>query len=459
MLVTVLLIIVVVALMVSFNALYVAGEFAAVSARKTRIAQAAERGNRMAKALLPVLEDTQRLDNYIAASQVGITLSSIVLGIYGQRQVAPLIEPLLARLPFLNDEAAATGVAATLILIIFTTLQVIFGELIPKSLAIQYPERVAQATVYPMRLSADWILRPLIILLNGSGALLLRLMGIDSGGGHHHVHSPEEIQLLIAQSFRGGLLDERGQELLNNAFRISNLTAGQIAIPRTRIDAIEVDTPIGEALRTAIESRHTRLPVYEDNLDHVLGFVHIKDLYRQQKHNGQGGGLRPIVRKAAYVPVTTSIKQVWEILREKRAYLGIVVDEFGGAAGMLTWEDLLEELFGELRDEFDEGEEPLIKSLGEGVYRINGETPIAYLNSRFGLDLDDDRVYTIAGVIISRLQRVAQPGDSVEVSGATLHVESVRNKAIDIVRLELPDSGGGDDGAGNADGATHKEGK
>ena len=186
MIITILAMIVIVALMVFFNALYVAGEFAAVSARKTRVTQAAQEGNRLAKALLPVLEDAQRLDNYIAASQVGITLSSLVLGIYGQRQVAPLLEPLLQYVPFISEQAAAAGVAAILVLILFTTLQVVLGELVPKSLAIQYPERVAMATVYPMRWSAEWILRPLIVVLNGSGTLLLRLMGLGHGGGHHH---------------------------------------------------------------------------------------------------------------------------------------------------------------------------------------------------------------------------------------------------------------------------------
>jgi putative hemolysin len=255
MIVTILAMLVIVALMVGFNALFVAGEFAAVSARKTRIVQAANAGNRLAKRLLPVLEDPQRLDNYIAASQVGITLSSIVLGIYGQRQVAPLLEPLLARLPFLSEQAAAAGVAAILILILFTTLQVILGELVPKSLAIQYPERVAMATVVPMRLSADWILRPLIVVLNGSGAFLMRLLGLGHGGGHQHVHSPEEIRLLIQQSYKGGLLDTRGQELLNNAFRISDLKAADVALPRIQIVAMPVETPAREAsasLRTRV---------------------------------------------------------------------------------------------------------------------------------------------------------------------------------------------------------------
>lgn len=439
MLLTLLLIVLIVALMVGVNALYVAGEFAVVSARKARIVQAANRGSRAAKALLPVMEDPHRLDNYIAASQVGITLSSIVLGIYGQRQVTPLLAPLLARLPLIDSETAAVGVSATLILIIFTTLQVVFGELVPKSLAIQYPERVAQATVYPMRWSADWLLRPLIIVLNGSGAALLKLLGMEAGGGHQHVHSPEEIQLLIQQSYRGGLLDERGQRLLTNAFRISDVTVGQIAVPRTQIDALDAATPAGEALRRAVSSRHTRLPVYEGRLDKMIGFVHIKDLYRHHKNSGGAGEVRDIVRKAAYVPETAPLKQVWETLREQGSYLAIVVDEFGGAAGMVTWEDLLEELFGELRDEFDEAEEPLIRPLGEpGAYLLRGETPIAYLNTRFNLHFTAQRVYTVGGLLISRLQRMPQPGDAITINEVTLRVESMRGQAVESVRLQLP---------------------
>jgi putative hemolysin len=445
MVLTILVMIVVVALMISFNALYVAGEFAAVSARKTRIAQAAKSGNRLAKALLPVLEEPRRLDNYIAASQVGITLSSIVLGIYGQQQVAPLIEPLLLHLPFLNEQAVATGVAAVLILILFTTMQVIFGELIPKSLAIQYPERVAQATVYPMRWSADWILRPLIVVLNGSGALLLRLMGLGHAPGHHHVHSPEEIQLLIQQSYKGGLLDGRGQELLVNAFRIADLTVGQIAVPRTRIDAIAVDTPVERALRFALESGHTRLPVYEGDMDHILGFVHVKDLYRHVHATARQGHIRSIVRKASFVPETAPLKEVWNVLRKDENYLAIVVDEFGGAAGMVTWEDLLEELFGELRDEFDEGEEPLISPAGKNEYLLRGETPIAYLNTRFDLSLPANRVYSAGGLLISRLNRIPEAGDEVEIGDVRLRVEEMRGNVVDVIRLSRLRGQSGDD--------------
>jgi CBS domain containing-hemolysin-like protein len=315
--------------MIAFNALYVAGEFAAVSARKTRIIQLAKGGNRLAKSLLPILENSHRLDNYIAASQVGITLSSIVLGIYGQRQVAPLIEPLLLRLPFLDEPAAATGVAAVFILVLFTTLQVVLGELVPKSLAIQYPERVALATVTPMRWSAELILKPLIVVLNGSGAFILKLMGLSQGDGHQHVHSPEEIKLLIQQSYKGGLLDARGQELLNNAFLIGDITVGEVAVPRTQMAAIAVETKAGDALRLAVSAQHSRIPVYEQNVDHILGFVHIKDLFRHHHATAGQGEIRQIVRKTSFVAATSPLKEVWNKLRHDENYLAIVIDEFG----------------------------------------------------------------------------------------------------------------------------------
>lgn len=438
MIVTILAMLVIVALMVGFNALYVAGEFAAVSARKTRIVQAANAGNRLAKRLLPILEDAHRLDNYIAASQVGITLSSIVLGIYGQRQVAPLIEPLLARLPFLDEQAAAAGVAAILILILFTTLQVILGELVPKSLAIQYPERVAMATVIPMRLSADWILRPLIVVLNGSGAFLMRLLGLGHGGGHQHVHSPEEIQLLIQQSHKGGLLDARGQELLNNAFRISDLDAADVALPRTQIVAMPVETPAREALRLAASSGHTRIPIFEQDIDHIVGFVHIKDLFRFNQATAGQGDIRQILRKLSFVPQTAPVKEVWNTLKQDQNYLAVVLDEFGGTMGMLTWEDLLEELFGELRDEFDEAEEPLIAPAGDNRYLVRGQTPISYLNSRFELSLSADQVHSLGGLILRQLNRLPEPGDVVEIDGVQLQVETVRDRAAETVLLRLP---------------------
>jgi CBS domain containing-hemolysin-like protein len=222
---------------------------------------------------------------------------------------------------------------------------------------------------------------------------------------------------------------------------------GQIAIPRTLMDAVAVGTPVEQALRFAVQSRHTRLPVYEGDMDLILGFVHVKDLFSHYKNTRGRDDIRKIVRKAAFVPETAPLKQVWETLRREESYLAIVLDEFGGAAGMVTWEDLLEELFGELRDEFDEGEEPLISPLGRHEYLVRGETPIGYLNTRFGLSLSARRVYSVAGLLISRLNRLPQVGDVVEIDGLQLRVQRMRGKAVETIRLQLP---GTAPGAGRA---------
>jgi putative hemolysin len=270
---------------------------------------------------------------------------------------------------------------------------------------------------------------PLIILLNGSGAFLLRLLGLGHGGGHQHVHSPEEIQLLIRQSYQGGLLDERGQELLNNAFRIGDLNAAAVAVPRTQMATLAADTAVREALRFTVDSGHTRIPVYEQDVDHIVGFVHVKDLFQLYKATPGAGAIGQIVRKASFVPETAPLDEVWNQLKKDQNYLAIVLDEFGGTVGMITWEDLLEELFGELRDEFDEAEEPLITPAGAHEYLIRGETPIAYLNSRFELALPAGQVHSAGGLVISLLNRLPEVGDTVDADGVALQVEAVRDRA------------------------------
>lgn len=438
MILTILTIILLVALMIGANALYVAGEFAAVSARKTRIMQKAEQGNRFARMMLPILEDAHQLDNYIAASQVGITISSIVLGIYGQQQIAPLISPWLAglELPFLGEGMAAAGLTATLVLLFLTTLQVVLGELVPKSLAIQYPERTALATVLPMRWSADYILKPLIVILNGSGALVLKLLGVEYGGGHAHIHSPEEIEILVSESHRGGLLDADERQLLHNAFRIGELSAGEIMIPRTRMITASSEATVAEALELAANSAYTRIPIYEGNIDHIIGFVHLKDLFRLY-HRDKQGTLRSILREVPYVPETTPAVEVWETLNEKRCYLAIVFDEFGGTAGMITQEDLIEELFGEVQDEFDQ-ESELIAPAGDGRIVVRGDMLVAQLNALLDLSLPTDTANTVGGIVLNELGRAPQVGDEVEAGSTYLRVEAVAGRSVREVSLLLP---------------------
>nr|MBN1228134.1 HlyC/CorC family transporter [Anaerolineae bacterium] len=437
---TIVTVVLIVALLVGANGLYVAGEFSSVSARKTRIIQLAEGGNRLAAMILPVLEDTRRLDTYIAASQVGITLSSIVLGIYGQRQIAELIAPLLAQIlpgtAEASGEAAAAGITATLVLIVLTTLQVILGELLPKSIAIQYPEKLALITAIPMKLSADFLLRPLIAILNGSGALLLKALGAEPHGEHAHLHSPQEILILLKESRQGGLIDEDEGQMLRNVFRGRETTAGEIAIPRTQMVAAEAGSSVEEVLRKAAESAYSRIPIYEGDIDHVTGFVHLKDLFKLYRE-APSGSIASILRPIPFVPETLPATAVWERLNEAASYLALVFDEFGSTFGLVTREDLLEELFGEFQDEFDE-ERALITPTGEGRFLVRGDVQIAYLNDLLDIDLPRDTSNTLAGLVLDRLGRVPVGEDIVEVNGIELRVEAVTNHTAQLVRLTLP---------------------
>jgi putative hemolysin len=441
MILTGLTILLVVALMIFVNALYVAGEFSSVSARKTRVVQMAEQGKVLARVLLPVLQDRHKLDNYIAASQVGITLSSIVLGIYGEQQIAPRLAPWIARLPFGFDPAAsghvaAAGIASTLVLVLLTTLQVVFGELVPKSLAIQYPERVALTTTLPMKWSAEYLLRPLIALLNGSGFLLLKLLGAESGGEHTHVHSPEEIVILVKESHRAGLIDADERQFLQNIFRSSELRADDVAIPRTRIVAASIDEPISDVLKLAADSAYTRIPIYEGDIDQIVGFVHLRDLFALYRTD-PGGSLDRILRPVPFVPETLSIAKVWKRLDEAQSYLAIVFDEFGGTSGLLTREDLVEELFGELQDEFDQ-ERALISPAGEGRIVVRGDMLVTSLNDLLETNLPHDTAHTIGGLVMDLLGRIPRVGDVVEIQDIALRVEGVAHHSVTAVCVTLP---------------------
>lgn len=438
---TVLMIVSVVSLMIFLNGLYVAGEFSSVSARKTRIIQMAQEGNRLAQTLLPVLQDPHRLDNYIAASQVGITLSSIVLGIYGEQQIAPHIAPWIARLPIGADSAtgshlAAAGIASTLVLTLLTTLQVVMGELLPKSIAIQYPEKIALATSLPIKWSADVLLKPLIILLNGSGALILKLLGASHGGGHTHVHSPEEILILVKESQRGGLIAADERRFLQNVFRRRQLRAEEIAIPRPRMVTAPFDRPVSEVLKLAADSAYTRIPIYEGDIDHIVGFVHLRDLFALYQIDDEAD-IRSIVRPAPFVPETLTSAEVWERLDEEQSYLAIVIDEYGGTSGMITREDLLEELFGELQDEFDQ-EQTLFTPVGAGRISVRGDMLISNLNARLEINLPHIESHTVGGLIMDSLGRIPQVGDVVEVRGIHLRVEAVDRRSVTEVCVSLP---------------------
>jgi putative hemolysin len=338
-------------LLILLTALYVAAEFAAVSARRSRLRRMAEDGNALAARLLPVLDDPAELIRYIAASQVGITLSSLIVGAYGEATIAPRVAPLFGRLGGLDD-ATAASTASIVVLVFLTMLSVILGELVPKTIALQDPTRTALFTVLPMR----WSLKAFawsIALLNGSAVAILRLAGVPATG-HRHVHSPEEIELLIAESRDGGLLEPQEQVRLHRALRLGLRTARELMIPRQRIAALDASTPPDQLLQAVAASPYTRLPVYRGTLDQIVGMLNTRDLVSRYI-SGAPIALAPLLRSVVRVQDTLAADRLLSFLRERRTHQAIVVNAEGTVVGLITLEDVLAELLGGVADEFKAG--------------------------------------------------------------------------------------------------------
>ena len=447
---TLLLIVAVLAVLIFLNGLYVAAEFSAVSSRKTRVSQMAGNGNRFALLLLPIVEDSQALDRFVAACQLGITASSLVLGAFGQNFIAGrLVEPLTtgiswigSQFSFLNisTEAVASALAVTIsaagVLIVLTILQVILGELFPKSVAIQYPERVAYATVTPVRWSMI-IFRPLIWLFNGSGNLILRLFKVDTQRNQGRVHSPEEIEILVTESYEGGLLDDEERQMLRNAFRLRDLTARQVMVHRTKIVAAPVGSSVLELLNLGLDVGYTRIPLYQENIDKIIGFVHIKDLFRLMVERNEN--LATILRDVVHVPETLPVIDVWEIFNTQRQYMAIVFDEFGGTAGIITFEDLIEEIFGELQDEFDD-EMALISLDDQGRIHLRGDLLVTDVNEYLSLELPDV-ADTVGGLILSQIGRPPKVGDEVTIGETVFRVEIMEDLGVTEVSIQKGTTG------------------
>lgn len=428
-----LILVLIIVILIGLNALYVAAEFATISARRSRIQQLAEEEkSRAAQLLLPFVQDMKQLDTYVATCQVGITISSLVLGFYGQASLSQLLIPLLAHLGIFS-EAAAASIAATLVLVSLTMLQVVMGELVPKNIGVQYPERLALLTVLPMRWSMI-LLRPLIWIFNGSGRLLLRLIGVDENAGEFtHIHAPDEILMLVEESGAGGLIQKEERRLLENTLRLRALAVRQVMIPRTQMLAASADESCGDLLRTLAQSPYSRLPLYEESVDNIVGVVHLKDLLCRVQKGGGGTG-RQAMRPVRFVFESAPAGEVFVALQQQQYNLGIVLDEYGGTAGMVTLEDLVEEIFGELQDEFDV-EMPPIQLQSDSRVIFRGDTLISDLNEWLDFSLETDEVDTIGGLVMSQMDTIPKPGEEVAVGELTLRVERMNGKAVQAVSL------------------------
>jgi putative hemolysin len=420
-------ILVVIALIV-VNALYVAAEFAAVSVRRSRIQQLAADGNPLAVWLLPVLESPKELDRYIGACQIGITLSSLVLGAYAQVTIAVWLTPLFAELGGLQT-ATAQSTSAAAVLLSLTVLQVIFAELVPKSLALQYPTQTSLYTLVGM-LPSQWIYRPFIKWLNGTGLVILKFIGAPQHG-HRHIHSPDEIELLIAESRDGGLLEPDEHLRLQRALRLNLRQARQLMVPRLKISALDINTPLNEVIAIVARSPFSRLPVYRDSIDNIVGVLHTKDLARWVVGSEQGGALATIIRPIASVHESVTADRVLKELRDRSSHQALVVDEHGGTAGLVTLEDVLSELLGDVGDEFKPGE-PVAEVLPDGRVRLPGAMSVddasVQLKTRW-----ESAATTIGGLVTAYLGHLPAAGEQALVGRFEFTIERVAGYTIETL--------------------------
>lgn len=440
--------------LVALNGFFVAAEFAIVKVRSTTIRSLAEDGGRRAKMSQSILA---HLDAYLSATQLGITIASIMLGAIGEQFMHDrVVQPLLGEIPWLSA-SAKTGLSFFLGTGIIVFLHVVLGELAPKSLAIQRPKATTLWIAYPLH----WfyvLLYPAIAVLNKAANLILRMVGIQPAMGHEVAHSEEEIRMIVSESQRIGHITRDKLDLLENVFDFSDVTVRQIMVPRVEVSVFDLRKALGENLAVAERTAHSRYPLVDGDLDHVTGIIHMKDLFWQLKELEMSpqeaaaaaerrnpmiaGGdinkkppsngaqfLTTIAREVLYVPETAKINTLLQEFQIKRLHMAMVVDEYGSTIGLVTFENIIEEIVGEVQDEFDQ-ESPRIQKVADNEYMVEGITALHELNDELGLELESEDADTIGGFVLSELGRFPKPGDRLVTGGIELTVRELRRQRI-----------------------------
>jgi putative hemolysin len=421
--------------LIAANGFFVAAEFALVKIRATRIDQLVDEGNKTA---LIVQKQIHHLDTYIAATQLGITLASLALGWVGEPSLAHLIEPLF---DWIGGETAL-GLTHTLAVVIsfalITTLHIVLGELVPKSIALQNSEGTTLFVARPLYVFSR-VLRPFIMLMNGVGGLVVRMLGLKMDGEHVSVHSVEELEMLVMQSRQAGVLNDQEEELLRHVFDFGDKTVHDVMIPRIEIVGVPLTITLEELQHMMVKERYTRLPVYRDTLDSIVGMVHIKDVFSYLSTRNIDGkasvlfDIQRLIRPILDVPETITLDTLMARMRAARTHMAIVIDEYGSTAGMVTLEDIFEELVGEVQDEFDTSEEGVrneVEPHPDGTTSVDGLMSLASFSERFGTEWEETHVHTVGGYVFERLDRLPRVGDTVQVDDYTLTVEEMDQRRI-----------------------------
>lgn len=433
---------VIIGLLLTFNGLCVAAEFAIISVRPTQIEEMVEAGNKTAVGIMAILSSPSKQDHYIATAQLGITIASLGLGMYGEVQIAHFIEPYLTLLLGTDPHVVVVhSIGYIISLSLLTYLHVVFGEMLPKSLALLSSKKMVLFVIPPMQILQTIFLVP-VYILNTIGALMLKLFRVPPASGEDLLHSPEELEVIVSESAEGGLLNQEEEEWILNIFDFGDRQVNQVMTPRRKIQAIAYDTPLPELLKQVAESEHSRFPVYKDDLDHIIGILHLKELVRHHLNN-QGIDLGELIQEVPIVPEYYPVEKLLSIFKRQRIHMAVVLDEFGGTAGIVTLEDLVEEVVGEVRDEFDQELEPIVEiSPGvletEGSYLIDDLVDDLAENVRLGNEKELPDVETVGGLIMAKLGRPPEVGDEVIYNQVKFTVLTTDGLAVARARIEYP---------------------
>jgi CBS domain containing-hemolysin-like protein len=421
--------------LVGVNAFFVAAEYALVRVRRTQMETLGAQGSGAATVVLHGLD---HLSRYIAGVQVGITLAGLASGLFGEPALAALIDPIGAVLfpPALVGLEVSTALSTGLTLLVITYLLVVVGELVPKAITLQYPERVALLVAKPLRL-AVWVFTPLVWSMNALGTRLLRLLRLPPPEDGQGIYSVEELQLLIVQSHQAGILEDIERRVMQRGAQVGDLRVADVMIPRVDIVAVDLTRPVEEVLDRAAQTIHTRLPAYEEDLDHVVGIVHLQDLFKATRQSQPPQDLRPLVRPPLFIPETVPLDELLRTFQHRQTQIALVVDEHGSLEGLVTLEDVVEEVFGELHDTLEAGQ-PSIQQMPDGRILVRGEVRLRELNDWLGKNVQDEDVDTIAGYIMKHLNRTAHVGDTLDTPYGTLRVENMAQVRITQVAILPP---------------------
>lgn len=420
--------------LVFLNGFFVAAEFAIVKVRYSQIELRAKSGNQMAKVAQNILNN---LDSYLSATQLGITLASLGLGWIGEPVVSKILIAVFHAMGLNVPDETAHQIALPVAFALITVLHIVFGELAPKSIAIRKPEETTLFVSWPMR-AFFLMFRPFIWVLNGLANRILKLVGIQPAD-EHEAHSADELRLLMRQSQASGAIKEDNFQIIQNAFDFSELTAQQVMVPRKNIFSLEIDTPREEILNAVLENGYSRIPVYEDDIDNLMGIVFAKDIFKANTR-GDDWNLKALMRPVHYVYNSAKLNRVLKDFQSKKIHVGMVIDEYGGTEGLIAMEDILEELVGEIQDEHDDEVSPVTKN-EDGTYNVSGIAPLHDVNHFLPVPFPENKQYnTLNGLVLNRFGRIPTSNEAFPIAPYEITVLERRQNILMQLRVKLLDS-------------------